>query len=993
MPNNGRLRELLDELLETQATPEEVCATCPELLPQVRARWRRMCRLRADLDEMFPATPAQGGVPPAGGAALPQVPGYEVRGELGRGGMGVVYRARHLALNRPVALKMLLTGTCVDPAERERLLREAEAVAGLRHPNVVQVYDVGEAEGRTYFTMEFVEGGDLAEQIQGAPQPARRAAALVATLADAVQAAHEAGIVHRDLKPANVLLTADGTPKVTDFGLARRLEGGAGLTLSGVPMGTPSYMAPEQARCDKGALGPATDVYALGAVLYEMLTGRPPFRAESGLATLQQVLADDPVPPSRLNPEAPRDLETICLKCLDKEPRGRYGSARELADDLRRFEKGEPITARPAGAAERMWKWLIRHPTLAGLLAAVALLVAAGAGGGWLLYQRRAEAQVRQAQADEKVRGLLERAGGLLAGGWREADLARVAEASSLAAQADDLARGNGASAAVREEAESLSAHAAGRLRRLQKDRALLAALRDVMVTHQPFEQISAGEKTPLVLARLDADDEYARAFRAWGLDVDGMLAEEAAAQLSAEPDAVVQEVIAALDGWMLLRLRRRPRPDWGRLFRLAERLDGSQKRRQLRQLLVNGAPPSAAVVAGLVGHRAPFSVPWEVALGGPRRSLLELRKDIDVRTDPAPTLVLFAYACADVGDFALAERALRRAVAARPGEVLLLAALGKLLERQGPSRCAEAIGYYRAAYSLSGQLGLALGRALLYAGKPAEAEELLRELVRQSPYARHVAARQYLGCALLAQQKYGEAEAAFREALALKPEDGLACRNLGYALLRQARLGEAAAALRKADGLLPADSPVGRHARQLLDLCGRYVALDARFATAPRGTEKLADAGEGLHFAQLCLLKKYHAAAARFYLGAFAAAPELADAAPGTRYEAATAAALAGCGRGKDAGGLEDKERARWRGQALAWLRQDLALWRQALHANARSKARVRRVMRDWQADDDLAGLREAAPLGRLPPDERRKCQELWQEVAALLRRAESAR
>src|SRR5262249_19916230 len=200
------------------------------------------------------------------------------------------------------------------PQERERFLREAEALAGLRHPNVVQVYDAGELDGRPYFTMELVEGGSLAQKIADTPQPVRPSAALLATVAEAVHAAHQNGIVHRDLKPANILLTADGTPKVSDFGLVRRLEGGGELTLSGVPVGTPSYMAPEQARGDKGALGPATDVYALGAVLYELLTGRPPFRAEMAQATLQQVLADEPVPPTRLNPGVPRDLETICLK-------------------------------------------------------------------------------------------------------------------------------------------------------------------------------------------------------------------------------------------------------------------------------------------------------------------------------------------------------------------------------------------------------------------------------------------------------------------------------------------------------------------------------------------------------------------------------------------------------------------------------------------------------------------------------------------------------
>ena len=225
----------------------------------------------------------------------PHIPGYEVQGVLGHGGMGIVYRALDTRLHRTVALKMLLAGPYARPGERERFLREAEAAAGLRHPNIVQVYDVGNHDGRPYFTMEFVEGGSLAQQLSGTPLPSRQAAELLATLASAMEAAHRSGIIHRDLKPSNILLTADGTPKVADFGLARRQERGAGLTVSGAPLGTPSYMAPEQARGLTHAVGPPLDVYSLGAILYELLTGRPPFRGESASETERQVIAQEPV--------------------------------------------------------------------------------------------------------------------------------------------------------------------------------------------------------------------------------------------------------------------------------------------------------------------------------------------------------------------------------------------------------------------------------------------------------------------------------------------------------------------------------------------------------------------------------------------------------------------------------------------------------------------------------------------------------------------------
>ncbi|HKB42098.1 MAG TPA: serine/threonine-protein kinase, partial [Gemmataceae bacterium] len=269
MPDDPRVEQLLEELLDSGDTPEQACRTCPELLPQVRAGWQRLRALQAEIGALFPPSPVADGAtpPPLPTADLPRIRGYEVQGVLGRGGMGVVYKARHRRLNRAVALKMLLAGPYARPEELERFLREAEAVAGLHHANVVQVYDVGDLDGRPYFTMEYVEGGSLAQKLAGTPQPADQAAALVAALAEAIQVAHQSGIVHRDLKPANILLTADGTPKVTDFGLARSLEGGARLTLTGVPLGTPSYMAPEQGR-GGDAIGPAADVYALGAILY-----------------------------------------------------------------------------------------------------------------------------------------------------------------------------------------------------------------------------------------------------------------------------------------------------------------------------------------------------------------------------------------------------------------------------------------------------------------------------------------------------------------------------------------------------------------------------------------------------------------------------------------------------------------------------------------------------------------------------------------------------
>jgi hypothetical protein len=330
--------------------------------------------------------------PAAAPSAPPELPGYEILGELGRGGMAVVYKARQLSLDRLVALKMILAGPLARHQEVDRFRIEAATIAKLQHPNIVQIYEVGEHNGLPFLSLELITGPTLAKRLGSAPQPGRPTAELVETLARAIALAHERGIIHRDLKPSNVLLApvatgaiegraADqhyGLPKLTDFGLAKRLDSDFALTHTGDFLGTAPYVAPEQARGQTQEIGPATDIYALGAILYEMLTGRPPFRGASLLETLAQVTQQEAVPPSQLQPYVARDLEAICLKCLNKEPPQRYASALALADDLRRFQRGEPTHARPAGPFERLKRWCIRYPVPAALLAGISLCLVLG---------------------------------------------------------------------------------------------------------------------------------------------------------------------------------------------------------------------------------------------------------------------------------------------------------------------------------------------------------------------------------------------------------------------------------------------------------------------------------------------------------------------------------------------------------------------------------------------------------------------------------------
>ncbi len=321
-------------------------------------------------------------------ALLVSIPGYDIQGILGRGGMGIVYRAHHRQLDRPVALKTIKTGAGASPEELERFQSEARAVARLHHPHIVQIFEVGQSEGQPFFSLEYVTGGSLVDKLNATPQPPHDSARLVETLARAIEHAHQHGIVHRDLKPHNVLLTATGEIKITDFGLAKKLDVEDGHTLPGAILGTPSYMAPEQAAGRTREIGPATDVWALGAILYEMLTGRPPFKGTSPWETIEQVQHTEPAAPSQLQPAIPRDIETICLKCLQKESARRYASALELADDLRRFLNGEPIRARRAGPVERLVKWVRRQPLAAGLVAATLFLVLALTWGGISQFYR-----------------------------------------------------------------------------------------------------------------------------------------------------------------------------------------------------------------------------------------------------------------------------------------------------------------------------------------------------------------------------------------------------------------------------------------------------------------------------------------------------------------------------------------------------------------------------------------------------------------------------
>ncbi len=381
-----------------------ICPECGQPLPEdAPDEVCPVCSLRSAL--LFdPVDDARQLPPPASASDPPfgrEFGDYELLEEIARGGMGIVYKARQKSLDRIVALKMLLFGPRASPEFVKRFRAEAVLAASLQHPHIVAIHEVGAHDGQQFFVMDYVAGPSLARLVGHQSLPARRAAGYLKTVAEAVHYAHECGILHRDLKPSNVLIDANDQPRVTDFGLAKRFEGDSQVTLTGQVLGSPNYIPPEQALGKRGKVSRQSDVYALGATLYHVLTGRPPFQGETLSDTLQQVLHTEPLAPQLLNSSIPRDLETICLKCLEKEPARRYATAQALADELNRFLNGQPVLARPIGRADKAWRWCQRNPTLAGTGAVAVLAVALGFAG--VLWQlQRAESQRRRAEAGEQ---------------------------------------------------------------------------------------------------------------------------------------------------------------------------------------------------------------------------------------------------------------------------------------------------------------------------------------------------------------------------------------------------------------------------------------------------------------------------------------------------------------------------------------------------------------------------------------------------------------
>ncbi|MFO0840988.1 MAG: serine/threonine-protein kinase [Gemmataceae bacterium] len=954
--------------------------------------------------------------------------------EVGRGGMGVVYEAEQISLRRRVALKVLPFAATMDARQLQRFHNEARAAAGLHHEHIVPVYGVGCERGVHYFAMQFIDGLTLAEVIARhnaageptsihvagagastarpaateAPRDAayfRRVAEWGIQTAEALEHAHALGIVHRDIKPGNLLVDGRGKLWVTDFGLARTAAD-SNLTMSGDLVGTLRYMSPEQAMARHGLVDHRTDVYSLGTTLYELLSLKPAVGGEDRQEVLRNIAFEEPICPRKIDTRVPVDLETVVLKAMAKDPRERYPTAGELADDLRRVLEDQPVRAKRPGLVRRIGKLARRHKAVVaasttGLL--LALTVLAGSVG-WAA----GEARARRAETARVVGTALDDAKAFL-----ERD--KPYEALDAALRAEGLWQQGGEP--------------------VELQRPITEMTRDIrLLIRLELARLSGAAVRGLGFDALAEDQEYEKAFREDGLDLLALDPAEAAGQIRQRD--IVAQLSAHLDHWTLIRgiARGVGDPSWQKLLALARGVEPDkgrdrvrhllfqQDRKALKQMLRQGQLESipaflkcdmrmlledGAEIAEWIAlirreqQRRPddfwlnHSMAW--ALGQARPPRLEeavgfYRAAVALRPRSPGAVLNVGVALSEQGKVDEAIACFNEAVRLQPDFAATHNNLGVVLADMGKSD--EALACYKEAIRLKSDFAEAhnnLGSVLAEKGKLGEAITSFKEAIRLEPD--YADAHTNLGGALMEKGEGDKATTSLKEAIRLKPDLAEAHHDLGEVLRDQGRFTESLAAHRRAHELGSKQSGWRHPSAQAVRDAERLVELDRKLPSVLKGDQRPADAAEAAYLAAFCLEhKRKPAAAARLFADALASDPRLAeDPGTGLRYNAACAAAQAGCGVGQDAGTLGEMERLRWRRQALTWLDADLRAWRRSLEREpAKARPTVTGKMRHWLADADFTGVRGPEALARLPHGERNAWAKLWAGVADLLKRAE---
>jgi eukaryotic-like serine/threonine-protein kinase len=955
---------------------------------------------------------------------------YELLERIGQGGMGLVYKARQQSPNRLVAIKMILAGRFASDHDVKRFQNESEAAAELDHPHIVPIYEVGEHEGYNYFSMKLIEGSSVQASKEPYVADPKRAAKLVATVARAIHHAHQRGVLHRDLKPSNILIDTHGTPFIVDFGLAKRLHSTLELTQGDVKLGTPRYMAPEQVARAHGAVTTATDIYGLGTVLYFLVTGISPVQGISAGEVLEQVLHQIPEPLSRLNPRVERDLETICLKCLEKQPSQRYASAEELAADLDRWLAGKPIKARPVGLFGRTSRWCRRHPAEAilGSLAVGAMLFIV-AMAGWLAV----DGARRDAEVERKV--TLE---------WDTAIQALSAGQSTRANEAFGRATGLASTASP-----AAQRHIAPRLADLQT----LFRLDDIRMSH-----LEASEDG---LDLAGAAALYAAAFRDYGIDVEHGLPAEVGAQIKkreasgalvealddwalnatgnaarerllavaaaaeGQPDSVNNKVRAALarrDKSALLDLAKEFRSTRLRPATLVSLAAGLREQGALQQAvellttaqqdepgdfwlnlelattmmlsrpseLRDAQPFITAALALSNGNPGVYTYVGQAQVKAGRLADAEksYSQAVSRKNDFAVAVADLGLVLNEQGKLKEAEAVLRRAVALDPGNARAYYNLGLNLQRQGNNR--GALEAYQQSLTLKPDFAEAFnnyGNTLTALGSFDEALAAFDKALAFRP--RYARAHYNRGCLFDQLRRFDEAKDSYRKALECQPEFAIPHYQIAHDLVyEEGRFQDALAELDQGMKLISPNDPTKPKWNRLQAECRRLIKLDPRLDLYLKGEIKPAGAGEACELALLCAWpsRRLFGEAARLYEQAFAAEPKREiDLRFGYRYYAAGCAARASSGKGRDSHTAD--ERAHWRERALNWLQADLSIRREQIRHGTPGQAKdARTKLLFWLSDPHLVDVRERQSLEEMTEPQRHAWRELWQSVRELV-------